>query len=79
MRVIVGHFESNRDVDEVNITLEGLSPSTVYNCSIFASNSIGEGPLNYAIFITADDGKDACMGLLKVINTFFISLNSTTF
>ena len=57
-RLVTGHFESNRDVDRVNVTLEGLSPSTMYNCSVWASNSVGAGPPSHTTITTADDGKD---------------------
>ena len=37
--------------------LAGFTPATTYNCSIFASNSIGNGPVVSMIIRTLDDGK----------------------
>ena len=57
-RVVTGHFESSRDVDVVNVTLEGLSPSTMYNCSLLANNSVGSGPSSHLTITMEDDGED---------------------
>ena len=37
--------------------LEGFTPATTYNCSIFARNSIGNGPVVSMIIRTLEDGK----------------------
>ena len=37
-------------------TLNGLSPATQYNCSVFASTSHGGGPTTTIEFTTPDDG-----------------------
>ena len=38
-------------------TLGGLIPATSYNCSIFASNILGSGPVAYVAVSTLDDGE----------------------
>ena len=37
--------------------LEGFTPATMYSCSIFASNSQGDGPMASMIASTLQDGK----------------------
>ena len=45
-------------MDVVNVTLEGLSPSTMYNCSLLANNSVGSGPSSHLTITMEDDGED---------------------
>ena len=40
-----------------NITQGGFSPLTFYSCSIFARNSVGNGPAAYHNVTTGDDSK----------------------
>ena len=40
-----------------NITQGGFSPLTFYSCSIFARNSVGDGPAAYHNVTTGDDSK----------------------
>lgn len=43
-------------------TESGFTPSTTYNCSVLASNTIGDGPLASAMATTLDDCR--CLQLL---------------
>ena len=67
--VITGYFLSCVSVSSGNtismqytaagtFTLVGFAPATSYNCSIFASNSQGNGPATYMLVTTPDDGED---------------------
>lgn len=42
------------------VEVSGFSPSTTYNCSLMATNVIGDSPLAYTTATTEDDGKCHC-------------------
>ncbi len=60
-RVYVSHEFSEHGVVA---TESGFSPSTIYNCSVLAANTLGEGPSTSVMVTTPDDGTPALFTLV---------------
>ena len=53
-------------VEAGSYTLGGLRPATQYNCSVFASNSIGNGPSASINVTTLDESKTQAIQPVKL-------------
>ena len=54
---VVRVFSSTPPGGSNQVEVSAFFPSTTYNCSLMATNIIGDSPLAYAAATTEDDGK----------------------